>query len=158
MRVVLSTLAILLSLSVSPDVIRAQTQLPDGVLALTADEPGWQDSPVGWQLAVLYGDITSNDYSVVRLKMRPNWDAPPHTHKRTELEVVRVRSGTMYLAFGEDLTRAAAKAYGPGSFIVYPAGTTSRMFTGDEEVIVEVTHLPVCERKGSEEEEGAALR
>ena len=157
MRTVLSTLAALLLLSVSPDVLRAQVQLPVGVLSLTAEELDWQDSPAGWQLAVLYGDITSNEYSVVRIKMRPNWDAPPHTHERTELEVVRVRSGTMYLAFGEDLTRAVAKAYGPGSFIVYPAGTTSRMFTSDEEVIVEVTHLPVCEENGSEEE-GAALR
>ncbi len=151
MRVVLSTLAVLFLLSVSPDFIRARAQLPDGVVVLTVDELDWRDSPVGWQLAVLYGDITSNDYSVVRLKMRPNWDAPPHTHERTELEVVRVQSGTMYLAFGEDRSRAAAKAYGPGSFIVYPAGTRLRMFTGDEEVIVEVTHLPVCETKGSEE-------
>ncbi len=151
MRVVLSTLAVLLLLSVSPDFTRAQAQLPDGVVALTVDELDWQDSPVGWQMAVLYGDIRSNDYSVVRLKMRPNWDAPPHTHERTELEVVRVRSGTMYLAFGVDLSRATAKAYGPGSFIVYPAGTTSRMFTGDAEVIVEVTPRPVCERNGSEE-------
>ena len=154
MRVVLSTLAVFLVLSVSPDFIRGQAQLPDGILALAVDELDWQDCPVGWQMAVLYGDIRSNDYSVVRLKMRPNWDAPPHTHERTELEVVRVRSGTMYLAFGEDLSRGAVRAYGPGSFIVYPAGTTSRMFTGDEEVIVEVTKLPVCER--NESKDGAA--
>ena len=64
-------------------------------------------------------------------------------YQRTELEVVRVQSGTMYLALGEELTRESAVAYGPGSFIVYPAGTTSRMFTGDEEVVVEVTHLPI---------------
>ena len=157
MRVVLSTLAVLLLLSVSPDFLRVRAHLPDGILALTVDELDWRDSPVGWQMAVLYGDIRSNDCSVVRLKMRPNWDAPPHTHERTELEVVRVRSGTMYLAFGEDPSRGAARAYGPGSFIVYPAGTTSRMFAGDEEVIVEVTHLPVCERNGSKDGP-AALR
>ena len=98
---------------------------------------------MGWEMAVLYGDMTSSDYSVVRLRMQPNWDAPAHTHVRTELEVVRVQSGTMYLAFGEDLSREASVAYGPGSFIVHPAGTTSRMFTGDEEVVVEVTHLPI---------------
>ena len=63
----------------------------------------------------------------------------------------------MYLAFGEDLSRGAARAYGPGSFIVYPVGTTSRMFAGDEEVIVEVPHLPVCERNGSKDG-AAALR
>ncbi|MCH8122453.1 MAG: hypothetical protein IH853_04960 [Bacteroidetes bacterium] len=120
MRTVLSTLAALLLLLVSPDVLRAQVQLPVGVLSLTAEELDWQDSPAGWQLADLYGDIRSNEYSVVRIKMRPNWDAPPYTHERTELEVLRVRSGTMYLTFGEDLTRAVAKAYGPGSFYCVP--------------------------------------
>ena len=118
-------------------------QLVPGVFAIHAEEVAWQESPVGWEMAVLYGDMSSNDYSVVRLRMHPNWDAPAHTHERTELEVVRVLSGTMHLAFGEESTREDSAAYGPGSFVVYPAGTTSRMFTGDEEVIVEVTHLPI---------------
>ncbi len=122
---------------------QAEVEIPEGVVALTTKQFKWQDSPVGWKMAVLYGDMRSNDYSVVRLRLPRNWDAPPHTHERTELEVLRVLSGTMLLAFGEDLTRNTAAAYGPGSFIVYPEGTTSRMFTGDEVVIVEVTHLPV---------------
>ncbi len=129
-------------LGIPPQIARAQAPLPEGVLALAAEQFKWQDSPVGWQMAVLYGDMRSNDYSVVRLRMPRNWDAPAHTHERTQLKVVRVLSGTMLLAFGEFLTREAATAYGPGSFIVYPAGTTSRMFTRDEEVLVEVTHLP----------------
>ena len=128
---------------VTPPSARAQVQTPQGVLTLAPDEFEWQDSPVGWQMAVLYGDLRSSDYSVVRLRMPANWDAPPHTHERTELEVLRVYSGTMYLTFDEDLSRATATPYGPGSFIVYPAGTTSRIFTGDEEVVVEVTHLPI---------------
>ena len=49
----------------------------------------------------------------------------------------------MLVAYGENLTRDDAAEYAPGSFIVYPAGTTSRMFTGEEVVVVEVTHLPV---------------
>ena len=142
MRIHLGTTLLLLTCALTPRVTPAQ-QLPPGVLALQADDITWQESPVGWRMAELYGDMTSNAYSVVRLRMQPDWDAPPHTHQRTELEVVRVQSGTMYLAFGGELTREAAVAYGPGSFIVYPAGTTSRMFTGDEEVIVEVTHLPI---------------
>lgn len=142
MRAPLSTLFVLLLFAISPQTIRAQAQLPDGVLAALADELNWQHSSVGWEMIVLFGDIKSDDYSVVRLRMPPNWDAPAHTHERTELEEIRVLSGTMYLAFGKDGSRAAAKAYGPGSFILYTAGTTSRMFTGDETVVVEVTHLP----------------
>ena len=38
-------------------------------------------------------------------------------------------------------TRAEAKAYGPGSFIVQPAGVTHFTFGGEEEVIIEVTHI-----------------
>ncbi len=142
MRIHLGTAILLFSWAITPGAAQAQ-RLPPGVLALQADDISWQESPVGWRMAELYGDMTGNDYSVVRLRMQPNWDAPAHTHVRTELEVVRVQSGTMYLAFGEDLSREASVAYGPGSFIVYPAGTTSRMFTGDEEVVVEVTHLPI---------------
>ena len=133
----------LLVIAIAPQASRAQSQVPEGVVALTTEELEWHDSPAGWEMTVLYGDMRSNDYAVVRLRLPRNWDAPSHTHERTELEVVRVLSGTMLLAFGEDPTRGAALGYGPGSFIVYPAGTTSRMFTRDEVVIVEVTHLPV---------------
>ena len=142
MRIHLGTALLLFAWAITPHTTQAQ-QLPPGVLAFQAEEITWQESPVGWEMAVPYGDMTSSDYSVVRLRMQPNWDAPAHTHQRTELEVVRVQSGTMYLAFGADLSREASVAYGPGSFIVYPAGTTSRMFAGDEEVVVEVTHLPI---------------
>jgi mannose-6-phosphate isomerase-like protein (cupin superfamily) len=142
MRIHLGTFLFLFGCTLPACTAHAQ-QLLSGVLAIHAEEIAWQESPVGWEMAVLYGDISGNDYSVVRLRMRPNWDAPAHTHERTELEVVRVLSGTMHLAFGEAPKREDAVAYGPGSFIVYPAGTTSRMFTGDGEVIVEVTHLPI---------------
>ena len=140
MRVRVLGLFLLLVLAGAP---QARSQVPEGVVALTTEQFEWQDSPVGWEMAVLFGDMRSNDYSVVRLRLPPNWDAPSHMHQRTELEVVRVIEGTMLLAFGEDSTRGTAAAYGPGSFIVYPAGTTSRMFTGDEVMIVEVTHLPL---------------
>ncbi len=147
MRARVFGLSLLLILGGAP---RAHSQVPEGVVALTVEQFEWQASPVGWEMAVLFGDMRSSDYSVVRLRMQPNWDAPSHTHERTELEVVRVISGTMWLAFGEDSTRGMAAAYGPGSFIVYPAGTTSRMFTGDEVVIAEVTHLPLQSGRRSE--------
>ena len=133
-------------LAISGQAVHAQSPLPDGVTAVTSEQFQWQDSPVGWQMAVLYGDMNSSDYSVVRLRMPPNWDAPSHTHRRTELEVVRILSGTILLAFGDDPERVDGTAYGPGAFIVYPEGTTSRMFTADEEVVVEVTHLPIQAR------------
>ena len=143
MQIRIPSLFPLLVLAITPHLAQAQVEVQQGIVTLTTGQFEWQDSPVGWEMAVLYGDMQSNGYSVVRLRLPRNWDAPSHTHKRTELEVLRVLSGTMLLAFGEDLTRDTAVAYGPGSFIVYPAGTTSRMFTPDEVVVVEVTHLPV---------------
>ena len=76
---------------------RAQSRVPEGVVALTTEQFEWQDSPVRWEMAELYGDLRSNAYSVVRQRLPQNWDAPSHNHQRTELEVVRVLSGTSRL-------------------------------------------------------------
>jgi len=91
-------------------------------------------------VAALFGDMSSNDTSIVRLRMPPNWDAPPHTHKRTELEVVSVLSGILYISFGENAGREDAQVFGPGAFIAYPAGTTIRYFTEKDEVVIDVYH------------------
>lgn len=37
-------------------------------------------------------------------------------------EIVTVHSGAMLFAYVDDLSRQAAKAFGPGSFVALPAG------------------------------------
>ena len=64
-----------LVLAIAPYVAQAQVEVPQGVVTLTTEQFEWQDSPVGWELAELYGDMRSNGYSVVRLRLSRNWDA-----------------------------------------------------------------------------------
>jgi mannose-6-phosphate isomerase-like protein (cupin superfamily) len=121
------------------------------VIALKSENLEWKQASIGWEMATLFGDMSSNDTSIVRLRMPPNWDAPPHTHNRTELEVVSVQSGMLHLSFGENVGREDAQIFGPGAFIAYPAGTTIRFFTEDEVVVIDVYHLR-NPAEGNEEE------
>ena len=116
-------------------------QASSEVIALHPDKLKWQQASIGWEVATLFGDLSSNDTSIMRIRMPPDWDAPPHTHERTELEVVSIRSGTLYISFGENTGREDAQIFGPGAFVAYPAGTTIQFFTGEEEVVVDVYHL-----------------
>ena len=138
-RVLLSTLTTFLWLAVSADVIQAQVELPDGVVTFTfsPDETNWFWRPV-------YEG--ANGYSVSLVRFPPDPDGGLHDNIPSHGldEVIRVQSGILYLAFSADgsvPTRAEAKAYGPGSFIVQPAGVTHFTFGGEEEVIPEVTHV-----------------
>ena len=116
-------------------------QASSEVIALRPDMLEWQQASIGWEVAALFGDISSNDTSIVRIRMPPDWEAPPHTHGRTELEVVSIHSGTLYVSFGEYTSREDTQIFGPGAFIAYPAGTTIKFFTGEEEVVVDIYHL-----------------
>ena len=138
-RVLLSTLTTFLLLAVSAEVMQAQEKLPDGVFTFTpsSDEPNWF-----WQ-RVYEG---ANGYTVSLIRFPPDPDGRLHDNIPSHGldEVIRVQSGTLYMAFSLDgsvPTRAEAKAYGPGSFIVQPADVTHFTFGGEEEVILEVTHI-----------------
>ena len=106
------------------------------VVALASDQVEWQDNGRGTLMAILYGDPSSEGHYVVRFKLPPHWEAPRHIHRSAQ--TLTIHSGTMYFALGEDLSRQAVKAFGPGSFIAFPAGTGMYEFTGDEEVVLEI--------------------
>ena len=138
-RVLLSTLTTFLLLAVSAEVIQAQEKLPDGVFTFTPspDESNWF-----WRR--VYEGV--NGYTVSLIRFPPDPDGRLHDNIPSHGldEVIRVQSGTLYMAFSADgsvPTRAEAKAYGPGSFIVQPADVTHFTFGGEEEVILEVTHI-----------------
>lgn len=169
MRVLLSTFTAILLLTISPDVIRAQENLPDGMFAISPDEPIWQKinptkefgyvSADGVETAQVYSGV-NGDYTIVRIRVPPNTNGRTHTHfpgaqgSPDVVDVVlRVQSGTVYFIFREDvgpMRRADAKAYEPGSLIVQPGGVTGRFFTSDEEVVMEITHLPKISHRSSE--------
>ncbi len=136
MRTILSALSILFLIALSPGIVRAQTKPPADVIALHPEQLEWQQTEEGYAMTVLYGDPSGEGHYAIRFMLPPKWEGRPHTHGGAE--IVTVHSGTLQLAYGEDLSREAAKAFGPGSFIVLPAGTRMRGFTGDEDVIVDV--------------------
>ena len=136
MRAVVFTFVILLFLALSPQVAQAQAQPSAAVVAVAAEQVDWQETEDGRQMALLYGDPSSEGHFVIRLKLPANWEGRPHTHGVDEF--VSVHSGTAFLAYGEDLSDEAAKSFGPGSYIVLPAGTKMRGFTGEDEVVVDV--------------------
>ena len=147
-RVLLSTLTTFLLLAVSAEVMQAKEKLPDGVFTFTPslDEPNWF-----WQ-RVYEG---ANGYTVSLIRFPPDPDGRLHDNIPSHGldEVIRVQSGTLYMAFSADgsvPTRAEAKAYGPGSFIVQPADVTHFTFGGEEEVILEVTHIRNIANRSSE--------
>ena len=68
----------------------------------------------------------ANGYTVSLIRFPPDPDGRLHDNIPSHGldEVIRVQSGTLYMAFSADgsvPTHAEAKAYGPGSFIVQPA-------------------------------------
>lgn len=152
-RVLLSTLTALLFLAVSPDVIRAQEKLPDGAFTFTSspDELNWR--PFFFlERSDIY--IGANGYSVELVRIPPYKEGPPFLTHSIDT-VIRVQSGTLYLALRESGRVASGdlieySAYGPGSLIVLPAGITQRMLAGDDEVILELTQVRNIARRSSE--------
>ncbi len=108
------------------------------VKRVTPDTLTFQPFPeeMAAEIAILYGNPNESGHYIVRLKFAPNWDGRPHTHGSTEL--LTVHSGTCYVAHGDDLSRDAAEQLPAGSFMVVPAGTRMRAFTGEEGCVVDV--------------------
>ncbi|HEU0273734.1 MAG TPA: cupin domain-containing protein [Candidatus Udaeobacter sp.] len=96
-------------------------------------KPGPQALPPAARMAVLEGDPTQDGPFVVRFQFPAGYHVPPHTHPKRER--VTVISGTLYLATGETLDRASAKALPAGSFGYWPAGMKHTAWSDGETVI-----------------------
>ncbi len=109
-----------------------------GVKTVTPEALSWQpvEGNPALRIAVLYGNPDEAGHFVVRIKLPPSWADRPHTHG--VMELVTVRSGMCYVAYGDALTREAAKKLSPGVFIAMPAGTKMRAFTGKDGCVVDV--------------------
>lgn len=132
MRRILPGALALLFIAIAAGGVQAQ----EDPVALAPDELEWEKQPDGSLMAVLYGNPAAEGPYALRFKLPEDWAGRPHTHGGAEL--VTVISGTFYFALGDDLSREAASAFGPGTFIGVPKGTKMRPYTGDEEVVVDV--------------------
>ena len=108
----------------------------EGMKSVTPDELVWKEHPVlkGAQIAILAGDPAKAETIVQRVKFPPNFKVPPHTHPYSE--VVTVLSGTYWNAMGDDMEKGVMLK--PGSVFVLPANHTHRVWTTDEEVIIQI--------------------
>ncbi len=135
MRTILSIFATFIVLLLVPDAVNAQAQTSAGVVRVSPEDIEWQKTEGGYHMAVLYGDPSGEGHYLIRFKLPPNWTGRPHTHPGAE--IVTIYSGTLLFAYGEDLSRDAAKEFAPGSIVALPGGTKMRAFTGSEEVILD---------------------
>jgi quercetin dioxygenase-like cupin family protein len=127
----LLTLAGLISFAVPASIAQ------DAMKIVTADELVWKDDPVlpkGAQSAVLIGDPSKAEPIVLRAKFPPNYKIPPHTHSFSE--VVTLLSGTLWNGMGDDMLKGVMLK--PGSVFVLPANHVHRVWTMDEEAIIQV--------------------
>ncbi len=121
-----------------PHALQGQAAQAQGVEIVTPDALSWQpvEGEPEARMAVLYGNPAEAGHFIVRFKLPPSWVGRPHTHGSTEL--LTIHSGMCYLAFGDALTREAAKKFSPGAFVACPAGTKMNAFTGEDECVVDV--------------------
>ena len=101
----------------------------------------WKENPAfpkGIQIATLVGDPTkAGDTVVQRIKFRPNFQMPPHTHPFSE--VVTVISGRIGTSSGEKAEKKGALLE-PGSMWVYPARHAHYAWTGNQEAVLQVQY------------------
>ena len=100
-------------------------------------EVPWADSGnSGLKIANLYGDPSvPGEAFVFRLTVPVGYTLDPHIHPIDEH--MTVLEGALYVGLGTELDRAAAVAYGPGSYVMVAADEPAYMFA-DEETVVQV--------------------
>jgi hypothetical protein len=100
----------------------------------------WQIKAEGVAKMPLAGGLSTTDLTTFRMYYPATLkvDRTPHYHLGTEHVIVL--KGIIHLGFGSCLEPEKALAYGPGSFVAIPAGTTHfEWFEGD--VLVQVTSV-----------------
>jgi len=109
----------------------------DVMKVMKVDELVWKEHPIfkGAQTVILFGDPTKAETIVQRVKFPPHFKVPHHTHPYAEM--VTVLSGTYWNAMGDDMEKGVMLK--PGSAFVLPANHIHRVWTGDEETILQIT-------------------
>jgi quercetin dioxygenase-like cupin family protein len=109
----------------------------DTMKTVMADEVVWKDDSLfkGVQIANLLGDPTKAETTVLRVKFPPNFKIPLHTHPVSE--VITVLSGAFWDAMGDDTDKGVMLK--PGSLLVLPPNHIHRVWTTDEETIIQLS-------------------
>ena len=113
----------------------------DTMQVITPGSLTWHAHPVfkGAQTVILLGDPSKAGPVIQRVKFPPNYRVAPHTHSYDE--VVTVLSGKFGNAMGDDIGKANGAFLPVGSVIILPKGHAHRVWSGDEEAIVQINYI-----------------
>ena len=125
-------------------VVAALAAVPTTSWSQSAVTPGdvkWIADPnrPGIQSVTLAGDPFKPGPYTRRIKLAPHTTLAPHWH--SEDRQVTTLSGTWYVGYGTVFDRSRATKVVPGTFMMQPAKGVHYEFTGDDEVIVQVSGI-----------------
>ena len=114
----------------------AHAQDPAGSVFHDGESLPWGELNNGVRMLPLYGNPSvAGEIFAFRLEVHPGFEMGPHTHPVTEH--LTVLSGRFYVGLGETMDKAAARAYGPGSYIAIAADEPAYMWA-EEVTVVQV--------------------
>jgi quercetin dioxygenase-like cupin family protein len=112
---------------------------PEGHSVVNPDNLKWIDNPSlpGSKIAVLNGDPKKPGPYTLRLKIPPHAKNPPHSHP--DNRQVTVLAGTWNFGHGDKFDPAKSTQLPAGTFFTEPAKGVHYNFTGNEEVLVQIS-------------------
>jgi len=117
-------------------VLAATPALADN-MPVNADGLTWGAAPPvlpkGAQIAVLSGDPSKDELSVLRLKMPANYKIPAHNHPTSEY--VTVNSGKFHIGMGDKLDEKKGVELRAGGFGEAPAHMNHYAWASEETVV-----------------------
>ena len=103
----------------------------------------WSDAkpplPPGAKTVILEGNPKKEGIYTIRMKFPPHYLIPAHVHPADER--VTVLSGSIHVGIGDNVDKKNATHYTAGCFYMNPAGSHHYVFTGDEEVVIQLTGM-----------------
>ena len=114
---------------------------PAGFVDVPADRVPWQSRPAipGAEVAILLGSPREAGPLVVRVRMPPNAQVPPHTHP--DARTYTVLAGEWKIGFGEKYDAAALLSYSAGSMYRLPANVPHFQAAGASGVVVQIESI-----------------
>jgi quercetin dioxygenase-like cupin family protein len=110
--------------------------------AIRAEEVAWTVFPAfppAARLAILVGDPAKPGPYVIRVKLPMGTRMAPHRHP--EDRIYTVLSGVFYIGLGDRFDEDKLMAFGPGSLVVLPGGTSHFHWAKSGEYITQVTAI-----------------
>jgi quercetin dioxygenase-like cupin family protein len=112
----------------------------DAAKRIKPDDIAFKPNPLlkGMESAVLIGDPSKPEVTVVRNKFPANYKVAPHTHPHAE--VVTVLSGSLGFGLGDTFDPAKGEMVKAGGINVVPAKQSHFVWTGSEEAVIQVQY------------------